>query len=137
MADQFVTAVVDRCISGGVGTLYATSGVSIQDGLRQETGAETIAVFTQSSGESFAQDQTEAQGIQVLVDSETVSGARDVARTIYELLHETVADYASGFGSFHVLWLRGVAPPQDIGPGPGGSKRFVVSTNYDARIIRG
>ena len=42
----------------------------------------------------------------------------------------------SGFGSFNVLWLRGIAPPQDIGPGPGASKRFTVSTNYDARIKR-
>lgn len=135
MADQFVTTVADFCISGGIGELYSTSGVSIQDGLRRETGAPTIAVFTQAPGESFAQDMTEGIGVQVLVDSETVSGARDTARTIYELLHETVADYAN-FGSFQVLWLRGIAPPQDIGPGPGDGKRFVVSTNYDARIRR-
>jgi hypothetical protein len=136
VADELVTAVVDRCISGGIGTLYGTSGVSIQDGFRRETGAPTIAVFTQTGGESFAQDQMEGVGIQVLVDSETVSGARTTSRAIYDLLHETVADYATNFGSFEVLWLRGVAPPQDIGPGPGGGKRVIVSTNYDARIRR-
>jgi len=133
---HFVTAVVDYCISGGIGELFATSGVSIQDGFRRESGAPTIAVFTQTGGESFAQDQTEGLGLQVLVDSVTVDDARDVARQIYDLLHETVANYATDFGSFRVLWLRGVAPPQDIGPGPGGSKRFVVSVNFDARIIR-
>lgn len=136
MADQLVTAVIDYCISGGIGTLYATSGVSLQDGHRVETGAPTIALFMQTGGESYAQDQTEGYGFQVLVDSETVSGARDTARQIYDLLHEIVADYATNFGSFEVLWLRGVAPPQDIGPGPGGGKRFVVSTNFDARIKR-
>lgn len=135
MADQFVTAVVDYCISEGVGEKYATSGVSIQDGVRKETGAETIALFNQNPGTSYAQDQVEDCGIQVLVDSETVSGARDVAREIYELLHETVAN-DTDFGSFDVLWLRGVAPPQDLGPGPGGADRFIVSTNYGARIKR-
>ena len=135
MADQFVTAVVDYCVSGGIGALYATSGVSIQDGMRRETAAPTIAHFSQTGGESYAQDQTEGYGLQVLVDSETASGARTVARDIYDLLHETVAN-SSDFGSYEVLWLRGVAPPQDIGPGPGGSKRFTVSTNYDARIKR-
>jgi hypothetical protein len=135
MADQFVTAVVDYCVSGLIGELYATSGVSLQDGMRRETAAPTIALFTQTGGESFAQDQTEGYGFQVLVDSETASGARSAARDIYDLLHETVAD-SSNFGSYDVLWLRGVAPPQDIGPGPGGGNRFVVSTNFDARIKR-
>lgn len=136
MADQFVTAVINHCISGGVGEsqLYATSGVSMQDGLRRDTGAPTIALFRQGPGESFAQGATEGYGIQVLVDSETVSGARATARDIYELLHEVVPLDGVSFGSFDVLWLRGVAPPQDVGPGPGDEKRFVVSTNYDARI---
>jgi len=134
MADQFVTAVVDRCVSGGIGTLYGTTGVSLQDGFRRETGAPTIALFSQATGESYAQAMTEGIGIQVLVDSVTVEDARTTARAIYDLLHETVANYATDFGSFEVLWLRGVAPPQDIGPGPGDGKRFVVSTNFDARI---
>ena len=133
MADQFVTAVVDYCISGGIGAWYATSGVSLQDGLRRESGASTVVLFSQTGGESYAWDQSEGYGFQVLVDSETVSGARAVARDIYDLLHETVANN-SDFGSYEVLWLRGIAPPQDIGPGPGGSKRFTVSTNYDARL---
>ena len=136
MADQFVTAVVDYCVSGGIGTLYGTSGVSLQDGYRRETGANAIAVFRQTGGETFAQDQTEGSGFQVLVDSVTVDDARTAARAIYDLLNETVADYATGFGSFNVLWLRGIAPPQDIGPGPGDSKRFTVSLNFDARIRR-
>lgn len=135
MADQFVTAVVNYCIAQGIGALYAESGISIQDGMRRETGAETIVLFTQGPGTSFAQDQLEGYGVQVLVDSETVSGARAAARDIYDLLHETVADKAN-FGDHDVLWLRGIAPPQDIGPGPGGADRFVVSTNYDAMIKR-
>lgn len=138
MADEFVTAVLDRCVSGGIGALYATSGVSLQDGYRRDwkTPPYTIAVFRQTGGVSFAQDMTEAPTVQVLVDSATVSGARSTARAIYDLLHETVADYATNFGSYEVLWLRGVAPPQDIGPGPGGSKRFTVSVNFEARIKR-
>ncbi len=135
MADEFVTAVVDYCVSGGIGALYATSGVSIQDGYRRVTEAPTIVLFSQTGGEAFAQDQMEGYAFQVLVDSETVSGARTTARAVYDLLHETIANKVD-FGSFDVLWLRGVAPPQDIGPGPGGGKRFVVSTNYDARIKR-
>jgi hypothetical protein len=135
MADQLVTSVIDFCISGGIGALYATSGVSLQDGYRRESGAPTIALFNQTGGVSYAQDQTEGYGIQVLVDSETASGARAVAREIYDLLHETVAN-STDFGSYDVLWLRGIAPPQDLGPGPGGSQRFTVSTNYDARIKR-
>jgi hypothetical protein len=107
--------------------------VSIQDGFRRETGAPTIALFSQTGGRGYAQDQVEDLALQVLVDSTTVSGARAAARVIYDLLHETVAAYTE-FGSYEVLWLRGIAPPQDIGPGPGGSKRFVVSTNFEARI---
>ena len=136
MADQFVTAVVDYCVSGSIGELYSTSGVSIQDGFRRETGAPTIALFTQTGGETFPQDQTEGYSFQVLVDSVTVDDARTAARAIYSLLNEVVADYATSFGSFNVLWLRGIAPPQDIGPGPGDGKRFVVSLNFDARIRR-
>lgn len=134
MSDQFVTAVVDYCVSGGIGGKYAASKVSLQDGMRRDTGAETIALFRQTGGESYPQDQTEGYGFQVLVDSETVSGARSTARDIYELLHEIVPLDSASFNGFDVLWLRGIAPPQDLGPGPGGADRFFVSTNYDARI---
>jgi hypothetical protein len=135
MADQFVTAALQNCISGGIGSLYSTSGVSMQDGLRKQTGAPTIALFNQAGGTSFAQDQMESYGFQVLVDSDTPSGARTAARDIYDHLHETVAAY-SGFGDYEVLWLRGIAPPQDLGPGPGEADRFTVSTNYVARLRR-
>lgn len=133
MADQFVTAVVNHCVSGAIGEKYAASGVSIQDGLRRESGATTVALFSQTGGVSFPQDQTEGYTFQVLVDSPEAFDARTTARDIYDLLHETVA---TQLGSFEVLWLRGVAPPQDLGPGPGDSKRFTVSTNYEARIKR-
>jgi hypothetical protein len=130
---EFVNAVISECVVSGIGSLYATSGVSLQDGYRRETGAETIAVFRATGGVSLIFDTSEGYGFQVLVDSKTVSGARAVSRDIYNTLHNRLAEVISGYS---VLWVRGVAPPQDVGPGPGTGERFAVSTNYEARILR-
>lgn len=130
---EFVNSAIWLCAVSGIGNLYATSGVSLQDGYRRETGATTIAVFRQTGGASFTFDTSEGYGFQVLVDSKTVSGARAVSRDIYNLLHDRLAEVISGVS---VLWVRGVAPPQDVGPGPGTGERFAVSTNYEARILR-
>jgi hypothetical protein len=132
---DFVSALASYCVASGIGAFYATSGVSIQDGMRRSMDPEpaTVVLFRQTGGESFAQDETEEQAVQVLVDSATVSGARAAARAVFELLHETVATTISGH---RLLWLRGVAPPQDIGPSLGNSERFTVSTNFTARLVR-
>lgn len=130
---EFVTALVDLTIASGIGEKYAATGVSIQDGYRRDTGADIVALFRQATGVSFPFDQTEEQGIQVLVDATTVSGARTTARAIYNLLHNRIAETQGGF---RFLWLRGVAPPQDLGPGPADSKRFTVTANYTARLLR-
>jgi len=132
---QFVTALVDLCVASGIGTKYAEMGTSLQDGYRRDFNPQPaiVALFRQGAGASFPFDTSEEYGVQVLVDATTVSGARDTARDIYNLLHNRLAQVV---GDFSVLWLRGVAPPQDIGPGPADSKRFTVSTNYTARLLR-
>lgn len=139
MPDEFVTAALQYVAANGIGTLYSASGVALQDGMRRAPGdlpgvaPETIALFRETGGESLIFDTSEEYAFQVLVDSETVSGARKVSRDIYNLLHDTRATVISGFS---VLWLRGVTPPQDIGIGPGTGERFTVSTNYTARLLR-
>lgn len=135
MAVELVDVVIAECVASGIGTRYSesVSGVALQNGMRRDTVAPTVALFLQAGGEGLPFDTSENAGFQVLVDSETVSGARAVARDIYNLLHDRTAEVISGVS---ILWLRGVAPPQDVGPGPGDSERFVVSTNYDARVLR-
>lgn len=143
--DEFVTAAVYYVEANGIGSFptvsgaRVTSGVVLFDGKRRDGGdlpggrPDTIALFRQSAGEGLIFDTSEEYGFQVLVDSETVSGARAVSRLIYNLLNDTRATVISGF---ELLWLRGIAPPQDIGDGPGSDERFIVSTNYTARILR-
>ncbi len=135
MAVELVDVAIEECVASGIGTRYSevTSGVALQNGMRRDTPAQTVALFLAQGGEGLPFDTSEGSGFQVLVDSETVSGARATARDIYNLLHDRRAEVISGVS---ILWLRGVAPPQDVGPGPGDSERFTVSTNYDARILR-
>jgi hypothetical protein len=130
-----VTLALNECVASGVGTLYGQTGVSLQDGYRRDfdPSPDTVAVFRQSGGASVIHDYTEDYALQVLVDSKTVSGARTVARSIYNLLHERDAE---NIGGVNVLWLRGVAPPQDLGPGPAEGERFTVSVNFTARLLR-
>lgn len=130
---EFVDAAIWLCVTSGIGERYSASGVSIQNGMRRETGADTVALFRQTGGAGLPFDTSEGYGFQVLVDSETPEDARSASRAIYNLLHDRRAEVVSGFS---VLWVRGVAPPQDVGPGPGTSERFAVSTNYEARILR-
>ncbi len=132
---MFVNAALNLCVASGIGGLYAASGVSLQDGYRRdfEPEPDVIAVFRGSGGTPVVWDYTEDYGIQVLVDGSTVSGARAVARAIYENLHDRRAENIGGFG---VLWLRGTALPQDLGPGPADSERFTVAVNFTARLLR-
>jgi len=138
---EFVTAAVDLCVASGVGTLYGRPAerdntvVSVQDGYRRDFDPEpaVVAVFRGGGGAGLPFDTSEDYGMQVLVDATTVSGARAVSRQIYNLLHNRLAQVVGGFS---VLWLRGVAPPQDLGPGPSDSERFTVTANYTARLLR-
>jgi hypothetical protein len=132
---EFVTALVNECVASGIGTLYGKTGVSIQDGFRRDfsPSPETVVLFRGGGGEGLPFDTSEEYAIQVLVDSATVSGARAVARQVYNQLHDRRAENIGGFG---VLWLRGVAPPQDLGPGPADRERFTVTANFTARLLR-
>lgn len=132
---EFVTAAMNFCVASGIGGVYATSGISMQDGYRRSFDPEpaVTAVFRQSGGAGLPFDTSEEYALQVLVDATTVSGARTVARQIYNLLHNRLATIIGGYS---VLWLRGVAPPQDLGPGPADRERFTVSANFTARLLR-
>lgn len=137
----FVDVLSGFMLDNGIGDgAYVASGVSLQNGVRRETGAETIVLLRQTGGTALQgaspgrSDSSNDWGFQVLVDSETASGARATAESIFELLH--AAQDASVISGYKVLWLRAVAPPQDVGPGPGPAKRFAVSTNYTARLVR-
>lgn len=145
MAKEFAAVAMDYCEAQGIGGVYATSGVALQDGLRRAPGdlpgsaPDTIALFRGTGGETIVgatpgpTSTSEDYALQVLVDSETVSGARATARAIYDLLHDVRASVISGVS---VLWIHGVTPPQDLGTGPGSEERFLVTCNYTARLLR-
>ena len=137
MAIEFVTAVINELEASGIGEVYATSGISLQDGYRRgapEDGgiSGAVALLRQTAGVNFPRDDSYQVGIQILVDAETVSGARAASQTIYNFLHEKTTVC---FGTFRVLWMRANTRPQDLGDGPGGNERYQVSTNYNAHII--
>ncbi len=88
---EFIRAVADDLVSGSVGALYATSGVSIQVTNRREIqlGAvgDTIVLLQQSGGNPWPRGSAEEYGFQVLIDSnDAVSG--EVAARALELLIE-------------------------------------------------
>lgn len=137
---QFITALAQYLEAQGVGEIYSTSGVSIQDGMRRDLSdiggpPPTIALVRQGPGDPLinALQTNELYGVQVLVDSETVSGARETSRTIFSLLSGVRAQVISGF---RVMSVQAIDLPADIGVAPGASERFTVSTNYTARIVK-
>lgn len=133
---EFVSAAANLLVSGGVGTLYATSGTSVQMNVRRDTGAETVVLLSQTGGLAFPHDAKEQYAFQVMVDSTTISGARTTARAVFDLLHERVAEE---IGGHDVLWLRAVTLPQAIPMGPSGGpdkERFQFSVNFDALLVK-
>ncbi len=132
---EFIDVMADMLVASGVGARYATSGTSIQVNYRRETGAPIVVFLLQQGGLAFPFDYKEQYAVQCLVDGTTISGARDKARQVFDLLHETVATEVSGH---QVLWLRAIAPPQAIPVGPGGGEheRYQFSVNFDALLVK-
>jgi hypothetical protein len=132
---EFIDAVADLLVASGVGARYSTSGTSIQVNYRRDEGAPVVVLLMQQGGLSHPRNYKENYAVQCLVDSTTISGARDTCRQVYDLLHETVATEISGH---QVLWLRAIAPPQAIPVGPGGGEheRYHFSVNFDALLVK-
>ncbi len=132
---EFVDVVADMLVGAGIGARYSTSGVSIQVNYRRDIGAPTVVLLMQQGGLSHPFNYKENYAVQCLVDSATISGARDTSRQVYDLLNETVATEVSGH---QVLWLRAIAPPQAIPVGPGGGEheRYQFSVNFDALLVK-
>lgn len=133
---EFLDAVALDLVASGVGGLYGSpvSGVSIQVNVRREVpGANTVVLLKQTGGAAFPFDYKEQQAFQCFVDSTTISGARDTARTVFDQLHERTAETISGH---RVLWMRAIAPPQSVPLGPTDSKGFQFSVNFDALLVK-
>lgn len=131
---EFIDRLADLLVASGFGERGPTaSGVSIQTSFRRESEVgPTTALLSQTGGASFPWGFKEEYGVQLLVDSSTVSGAKTTARAIYDFLHETTAQVISGH---KVLWLRAIAPPQAIPTGPDES-RFQFAVNFNALLVR-
>lgn len=138
---DLLDGLADLLVASGIATgVYSTSGVSDQVNLRRDFGpAVTYLVLAQTGGESFPWAFKEETAFQVLVDGPTLSGARAVARQVYDFLHERLRWEVSGTGyQQRALFIRAVAPPQTIpiGPGAGAVERFQFSTNFSALVVR-
>jgi hypothetical protein len=135
---EVISGLANELVGAGIGTgIYSTSGTSVQINFRRDMGlAITHVLLTQTGGQSFPHKAKEQQGIQVLVDAPTLSGAQSTARAIYELWEEVIATQISG--GHEILWLRAIAPPQALPTGPGGTEkeRFQFSVNFDALIVK-
>lgn len=132
---EFVDAVADLLVASGIGSRYSTSGTSVQVNYRRDTGAPIVVLLMQQGGLSHPFNYKENYAVQCLVDGTTISGARDTARQVFDLLHEVVAAEVSGH---QVLWMRAIAPPQAIPVGAGGSEheRYQFSVNFDALLVK-
>jgi hypothetical protein len=129
---EFVDAIALRLEANGLGTLYSTSGTSIQVRSRRDTGADQVILLRPTGGLEFERKTTETYAIQCLAESATASGANVLARQVWTDLHDITREVISGF---NVLWMRALAPPQDLGAGPGDQERFLFTVNFDARLI--
>lgn len=129
---EFIDGLAGRLVASGIGTgLYSTSGTSVQVNVRRETGAPTLLLLSQTGGTPHVKGQTEQHGVQVLVDSTTVSGARAKAREVFDHFHGLTAETISGHD---VLWVRALALPQAVVVGPGESEQFRFSLNFEALV---
>jgi hypothetical protein len=135
---EVVSGLANELVGAGVGTgIYSTSGTSVQINFRRDFGKDvTYIQLTQTGGQAFPRKAKEQQGIQVLVDAPTLSGAQATARAVYDLWEEVIATQISG--GHEILWLRAIAPPQALPTGPGGTdmERFQFSVNFDALIVK-
>lgn len=131
---EFLDRVADLVVASGIGTgRYATSGVSVQVSFRRELGAPTVLLLTPTGGLTHERGALETQSFQAFVDSETLELARDTARELFDLLHETGT---TEIGGHAVTWIRALAPPQAVPVGP-DAKRFQFSVNFDALLAKG
>lgn len=132
---ELVEGIAHLLIASGVGAASATSGVAIFHSYERDTGAPTTLVIRATGGTGVAPRlEWEEQTFQIITRSRgTVSGAMAAARAAYGVLHDLHMQVVSG--NHKVLWCRAIAPPADIGPGPGGGEDFLVSTNFSARLV--
>ena len=131
---EFIDAVADDLVASGIGVRYATSGVSIQVNHRRSIDAPHVVLLNQTGGQSFPWAFKEQQGIQVLVDSVDLVSGRDIARRVYDQLHERIA--TDTFSGFEVLWMRSTSGPPQVVPQSGRPERFFFSVNFDALLVR-
>ena len=133
---EFIEAVALDLVASGVGSLYGSSGVSIQVNVRRDEPGNSITtwvVLRQTGGLAFALNTKEQYAFQCFVDSTTFSGAQTVARMVFDQLHERTAEVISGH---QVLWIRAIAPPQAVPLGPTDSKGYQFSVNFDAMLVK-
>lgn len=133
---EFVQAVALDLVASGVGALYATSGTSIHVNVRRDqpgNTVNTVVLLKQTGGVAFPLNTKEQYAFQCFVDSDTIAGARDTARTVFDQLHERTAEVISGH---RVLWMRAIGPPQAVPLGPTESKGYQFSVNFDAMLVK-
>lgn len=131
---EFITAVANDLVSGGVGALVATSGVSIHQNVRRDTGADHYVTLKQTGGLSFPHKGKEQYTIQAMIDSDDVVSGQTIARSVYDRLNERIS---VTLGGHDVLWIRAITPPQAVPMGPSAGQppeRFQFSVNFDSLI---
>lgn len=140
---EFVRAVADDLVAGGVGALYSTTvgTVSIQVTNRREIqdsvvgDGSTIVLLQQSGGTPGPRGSFEEYGFQVLVDSNDLVSGEVAARAVYDRLHER---FNVVLGGHVVHWLRAVALPQAVPMGPSAGQppeRFMFSVNFNSMLL--
>lgn len=140
---SFVHALADLLVASGVGALYVNSGTCIQVNFRRDpisgaTADTVVTLYAAPGGQSAPFDAWEIQAVQAIVDARDPNDASTRAQSVYDTLHETAAATITGTtvsGSFEVLWMRAVSPPQAVPVGPlleGDRHQF--SVNFSAFI---
>ncbi len=137
---EFVRAVANDLVSGGVGVLYATTGVSIQVNARRDimqgNPGDTIVLVMQTGGIVRPRGSAEEYGIQALVDSNDVVSGEVAARAVFDRLKER---FNVTLGGHVVHWLRAIASPQAVPMGPAAGQppeSFMFSINFNALILK-
>ncbi len=131
---EFITAIADDLVSGGIGELVSTSGVSIHQNVRRDVGAPHYVTLKQTGGLAFAHKGKEQYALQVMIDSNDPVSGQTIARDVYDRLHERIS---VTLGGHDVLWIRAIAPPQAVPMGPSAGQppeRFQFSVNFDSLI---
>lgn len=132
----FIAALADDLVASGVGSLYASSGVSIQVNFRRETGAPHIVLLRETGGTSWPWAAKENLGVQVVVDSTDLISGQTLARNVYDQFHDRVSETISGH---RMLYLRSTSGPPmalPLGPATDTPGRYTFSANFDALIAK-